>query len=184
MIMILMLLMILKMMQMWMMMIITSGGKRPGGLATTTTPVMPKAATAILQTPQWSLWSVGYNLGLLEGNPNMELTWGGRRTRSLLWQDSRKIWLWSPQVVTYTKIWWHCTFVKYGIMEHNGRYAMQCFFHLETACITDRRRKPPIAPWATTLHLNKEVKHGLAVKKCFHFGTQTHSYLVLQSSEP
>ena len=69
----LMLLMILKMMLMRKM-IITSGGKRPGGLATTTTPVMPKAATAILQTPQWSLPSVGYNLGLLEGNPNMELT--------------------------------------------------------------------------------------------------------------
>ena len=56
-----MLLMTLKMMQMRMM-IITSGGKSPGGLATTTTPVMPKAATAILQTPQWSLWSVGYNM--------------------------------------------------------------------------------------------------------------------------
>ena len=69
--MILMLMLILKMMRM---VIITSGGKRPGGLATTTTPVMPKAATAILQTPQWSLPSVGYNLGLLEGNPNMELT--------------------------------------------------------------------------------------------------------------
>ena len=71
--MILMLLMMTKMLQMRMMMI-TSGGKRPGGLATTTTPVMPKAATAILQTPQWSLPSVGYNLGLLEGNPSMELT--------------------------------------------------------------------------------------------------------------
>ena len=63
--MILMLLLILKMMRM---VIITSGGKRPGGLATTTTPVMPKAATAILQTPQWSLQSVGYNMAT-EGEP-------------------------------------------------------------------------------------------------------------------
>ena len=60
-------LLILKMMRM---VIITSGGKRPGGLATTTTPVMPKAATAILQTPQWSLPSVGYNQGLLEESQN------------------------------------------------------------------------------------------------------------------